>query len=157
MWGLGSRYVGLAHLVSLSHWAAHSWVSLSDYKHTHNMMQPPCLKIWSVFEFGCIGNTQHFVFRTKSELLWHIFLQYYFSDLLQTGHVLGIFLCCKGLLFPLSIRLVLWSNYSDLSSVVSYHCHSTRFPPSRATALSRMDACIFVVTGCIDTPFKCNH
>ena len=85
----------------------------------------------------------------------------------------GIFVlfCTPFLLFSLSFRLVLWSNYNvvDPSSVffISQRLNSATvlksplaswWNPWAVSFLSgnwvMKDACIFVVTGCIDTPSK---
>ena len=89
----------------------------------------------------------------------------------KQGAYFGIFVFWKGfLLFTLSFSSVLWSNYNvvDPSSVFSYHSHwtltvlklqlaswwnpwSLSFLPGNWV---RKGDCIFVVTGCIDTPSK---
>ena len=62
---------------------------LNNYKHTHNMMQPPlCFKIWRVVfsNVFCWICPKHKTLYLDQTVNWFAtFLQYYFSALLQTG------------------------------------------------------------------------
>jgi hypothetical protein len=104
---------------------------LNNYKNTHNLMQPPlCLKIWRVV----ISNVLYWicpkhntVYSGRKENSYATF----FSSITlvpccKQDACFGIFLLCTStLLFTLSFRLVLWSNYNvvDPSSVSPYHSH----------------------------------
>ena len=81
------------------------------------MQPPPCLKIWRVVPSIVLYSGHEVNF-------FATYLQFYFSALLQTGCLFWIFVFCTGfLIFALSFRSVLWSNYNvvDPSPAFSYN------------------------------------
>jgi hypothetical protein len=99
---------------------------LHDYKHTHNIMQPPlCLKIWRVV----LSNVLYWICpkhnNLYSEPKMYCFATF-FAVLLQCPvanrmHILEYVYYLQGsLFFTLSFRLLSWSNYNvvDPSSVL---------------------------------------
>ena len=90
---------------------------LNYYKHTDNMMQPAVV-LSNVLYCICLKhNTKVHCFA----LFLAVLLLCLVANRMQ---VLEYFLFCTGfLLFTLSTKLVLWSNYNvvDPSSVFSYH------------------------------------
>ena len=102
---------------------------LNNNKHTHNMMQPPLrLKIWRyVLVLYCICPKHNTLYSgQKANCFATFFCSITLVSCCKQDAWFRIFVFCTGfLLFTLSIRLVLWSNYNvvDPSSVFLYHHH----------------------------------
>ena len=100
---------------------------LKVYKHTHNMMQPSlCFKIWRVV----LRNVLYWICPKRNTLYsgQNVFKKKLCSKWFDANRCMQYFWVCSGfLLFNLSIRLVLQSNYNvvDPSSVFSNHSHVT--------------------------------
>ena len=104
---------------------------LNDYKHTHDMMQPPLyLKIWKVV----LSNVLYWIFPKHNTL----YSGQKVNCLATFYGIIILVSCCKQdacfriclfctdfLIFPKSIRLVLWSKYTagEPCSVCSCHSH----------------------------------